>query len=82
MLGLMVELPKTGKLLLAGDAVYNRENIGPPVRLAGNMYDAAGFVRTIEWTVDFAARADAQLWYGHDEEQFSGLIKSDEGYYE
>ncbi|MDR1589727.1 MAG: N-acyl homoserine lactonase family protein [Oscillospiraceae bacterium] len=82
MLGLFVELPKTGKLLLAGDAVYNRENVGPPVRLAGNMYDADGFVRTIEWAADFAAETGAQLWYGHDEEQFAGLIKSTAGYYE
>ncbi|MDR2358081.1 MAG: N-acyl homoserine lactonase family protein [Oscillospiraceae bacterium] len=82
MLGLLVDLPKTGKLLLAGDAVYNRENVGPPVRLAGNMYDADGFVRTIEWAVEFTATTGARLWYGHDEEQFAGLIKSTEGYYE
>jgi glyoxylase-like metal-dependent hydrolase (beta-lactamase superfamily II) len=82
MLGLLVDLPKTGKILLAGDAVYNRENVGPPVKLAGNMHDAGGFVRTIEWAVDFAAQSNAQLWYGHDEAQFAGLIKSTEGYYE
>jgi glyoxylase-like metal-dependent hydrolase (beta-lactamase superfamily II) len=81
MLGLLVDLPETGKLLLAGDAVYNRENAGPPVRLAGNMYDAVGFVRTIEWAVDFSAKNGAQLWYGHDEEQFAGLIKSSAGHY-
>jgi glyoxylase-like metal-dependent hydrolase (beta-lactamase superfamily II) len=82
MLGLMADMPKTGKILLAGDAVYNRENVGPPVRLAGNMYDADGFVRTIEWAVGHAARSGARLWYGHDEEQFGTLIKSTDGYYD
>jgi len=82
MLGLLVELPKTGKILLAGDAVYNHENAGPPVKLAGNMYDKDGFVSTIESVVKYAGDIGAQLWYGHDEEQYSRLIKSTEGYYE
>jgi glyoxylase-like metal-dependent hydrolase (beta-lactamase superfamily II) len=82
MLGLLVELPKTGKILLAGDAVYNHENVGPPVRLAGNVYDKNGFVSTIERVVRYAEDIGARLWYGHDEEQFANLIKSTEGYYE
>jgi glyoxylase-like metal-dependent hydrolase (beta-lactamase superfamily II) len=81
MLGLLVDLPGAGKILCAGDAVYNRENVGPPIRLAGNMVDADGFVRAIERISALAGELGAQLWYGHDEEQFASLIKSTEGYY-
>lgn len=81
MLGLLVDLPVTGKILLAGDAVYNRENVGPPVRPAGNMYDANGFTRTIERVSDYAASIGASLWYGHDDEQFGNMIKSTDGCY-
>jgi glyoxylase-like metal-dependent hydrolase (beta-lactamase superfamily II) len=82
MLGLLVDLPNTGKILLAGDAVYNHENVGPPVRLAGNMYDRDGFVATIEGVTKYAKDIGAQLWYGHDEAQFNSFIKSTEGYYD
>ncbi|MDR2089841.1 MAG: N-acyl homoserine lactonase family protein [Clostridiales Family XIII bacterium] len=82
MLGLLVELPKTGKILLAGDAVYNRENVGPPVRLPGNVFDREGFVRSVESIVRRAKDEGALLWYGHDEAQFAALLKSPAGYYE
>jgi glyoxylase-like metal-dependent hydrolase (beta-lactamase superfamily II) len=82
MLGLLIELPKSGKLLFAGDAVYNSENVGPPVRLPGNVYDAAGFVGSIERIVARAKNEGALLLYGHDEAQFARLVKSTEGYYE
>jgi glyoxylase-like metal-dependent hydrolase (beta-lactamase superfamily II) len=82
MLGLLIDLPKTGKIILASDAVYNRENVGPPVKVAGNMYDRDGFIRTIEKVTAYADKIGAQLWYGHDEPQFAALIKSPNGYYE
>ncbi|MDR2771838.1 MAG: N-acyl homoserine lactonase family protein [Clostridiales Family XIII bacterium] len=82
MLGLLVELSKTGKVLLAGDAVYNRENAGPPVRLPGNVCDREGFIRTVRRIVRRAKDENALLWYGHDEAQFAALIKSTEGCYE
>jgi glyoxylase-like metal-dependent hydrolase (beta-lactamase superfamily II) len=81
MLGLLLELPKTGKILIAGDAVYNRENVGPPVRLPGNLCDREGFIRTVERIVLRAKDEGAMLWYGHDEAQFAELIKSTEGCY-
>ncbi|MDR2355939.1 MAG: N-acyl homoserine lactonase family protein [Clostridiales Family XIII bacterium] len=82
MLGLLADLPRTGKILLAGDAIYNRENVGPPVRLPGNVCDKDGFVRSVERIVRRARDENALLWYGHDEAQFAGLIKSTEGCYD
>jgi glyoxylase-like metal-dependent hydrolase (beta-lactamase superfamily II) len=82
MLGLLADLPRTGKILLAGDAVYNRENVGPPVRLPGNVYDREGFVRSVEGIAARAGDEGALLWYGHDEAQFAALLKSPEGFYE
>jgi glyoxylase-like metal-dependent hydrolase (beta-lactamase superfamily II) len=81
MLGLLAALPKTGKILLAGDAVYNRENVGPPVRLPGNVCDREGFILSVARIVTRARDEGALLWYGHDEAQFAALIKSQEGFY-
>lgn len=82
MLGLHVELPGEGGIILASDAVYSAENYGPPIKIPGIIYDSLGYIRTVERIKEYAKRTNSQVWFGHDAEQFETLIKSTEGYYE
>lgn len=82
MLGLFVQLAEHGNLILASDAIYTSENIGPPIRIPGIIYDSVGYTATVERILQMANERNARVWYGHDRRQFSELIKSTEGYYE
>lgn len=81
-LGLLLDLPKSGKKLLVSDAIYTRENVGPPVRVPGICFDREAWQATLENTIRLAEELKAEIWYGHDLEQFKGMIKSTEGCYE
>jgi N-acyl homoserine lactone hydrolase len=82
MLGLYVELPEKGNIILASDAIYTAESYGPPVKPPGIIYDSVGFVKTVERIRRIAHETKAEVWFGHDAEQFKAFRKSDEGYYE
>jgi glyoxylase-like metal-dependent hydrolase (beta-lactamase superfamily II) len=82
MLGLLIELEKSGNVILASDAIYTKENVGPPMRLPGIMYDSLGYGNTIKYLTDLANKRSAQIWYGHDRVQFAGLLKSPEAHYD
>ena len=82
MLGLLVELPSSGNILLVADAIYTQTNFGPPLRMPGILYDSIGVAATIEKIRDLAKEKNATIWFGHDAEQFASLIKSTEGCYE
>ena len=82
MLGLLIELPKTGNVILTSDAVYCEDNIGPPVKLPGVIRDPEGYKKILNYIQQVSAEYNAVLWYGHDMAQFNGLVKSDQGYYE
>lgn len=80
MLGLAVDLPRTGPVLLVSDAIYGRENYGPPVKPSGFMYDRIGYLRTIERIRRLAGRSGAKVWFGHDPQQFAELRRGADGY--
>ena len=82
MLGLHIEMPETGGIILASDTIYTAESYGPPVRPPGIMYDSIGYRNTVERIRTLAARTKSQVWFGHDANQFKELRKSTEGYYE
>jgi N-acyl homoserine lactone hydrolase len=82
MLGLLLELPKSGNVILTSDAIYCRENLGPPIRLPGVIRDPEGYRKTLNRILQVAEEHSAELWFGHDMAQFSELVKSDEGYYD
>lgn len=81
-LGLHIELPGHGNVLLASDALYTEESYGPPVKPPGILYDSVGYNSTVERIREFATRNDSEIWFGHDSKQFKSFIKSTEGYYE
>ncbi|PES95262.1 MBL fold metallo-hydrolase [Priestia megaterium] len=82
MIGLVIDLPGTGNLLLASDAIYTAESYGPPVKPPGILYDSIGYMSTVEYIRSLAKQHNATIWYGHDEKQFKSLVKSTEGYYD
>lgn len=82
MLGLLIELANTGNIIITSDAIYCKENAGPPIRLPGIIYDPEGYRRTLNKILEIAKKYNAKLWYGHDMEQFNRLVKSDKGYYD
>jgi glyoxylase-like metal-dependent hydrolase (beta-lactamase superfamily II) len=77
---LLVRLPKTGAVLLSGDAVHfrsNWENRGVPV----NNTDQEETRKSMQKMADLLAREKAQLWINHDKAQRDGL-KLAPAYYE
>ena len=82
LLGLHIELPGTGGIILASDAVYSSENYGPPVKIPGIIYDSIGYLNAVEKIKKYADRTNSQVWFGHDPEQFRAFIKSTDGFYE
>lgn len=82
MLGLHIEMPETGGIILASDTIYTAESYGPPVKPPGIIYDSIGYRNTVERIRTLATRTNSQVWFGHDDNQFKQFRKSTEGYYE
>lgn len=82
MLGLHINLPETGGIILASDAIYTAESYGPPVKPPGILYDSVGYNSTVERIRRIAQETNSDVWFGHDAAQFSKFRKSTEGYYE
>lgn len=82
MLGLYVKMPEKGPIILASDAIYTAENVGPPAKLPGAVYDSVGWHKTLRRICLLAKETGAEVWHGHDADQFKQLRKSTEGYYE
>ncbi|UWG96354.1 N-acyl homoserine lactonase family protein [Dehalobacter sp. DCM] len=82
MLGLLIELPKAGNIILTSDAIYCRENAGPPVRLPGLVFDKEGYIHTVDRIHELAKKYHAQIWFSHDQAQYLEIIHPSKGYYE
>jgi N-acyl homoserine lactone hydrolase len=77
---LLVKLPKTGALLLTGDAVHfksNWENRGVP----SNNFDKDKTVASMQRMADVLAKEKAQLWINHDKAQ-RDTLKLSPNFYE
>jgi N-acyl homoserine lactone hydrolase len=82
MLGLHVQMPETGGIILASDAIYTAESYGPPIKPPGIIYDSLGYANAVEKIRRLAKETNSQVWFGHDSNQFARFIKSTEGCYE
>lgn len=82
MIGLHVNMPETGGIILASDAIYTAESFGPPVKPPGIIYDSLGYTNAVERIRRLAKETNSQVWFGHDPVQFKQFRKSTEGYYE
>jgi N-acyl homoserine lactone hydrolase len=77
---LLVKLPKTGAVLLSGDAVHFKENWeNRRVPEANDSKDKT--VASMQRMADLMAKEKAQLWINHDKAQRDGQRVSPE-YYE
>ena len=82
MMGLLVELPNSGNIILAADAINTSVNYGPPIRYPGLAYDTIGYYKTIRRIKALAREKKAQVWFGHDIDQFLELRKAPDFYYD
>ncbi len=80
-LGLMVHLKNSGTLIFPSDALYSRENYGPPPRISGIFYDSINFFKTIEKIRKLEKKYDAQVMFSHDIGFFQ-TMKLTPGYYD
>ncbi|MDR3363530.1 MAG: N-acyl homoserine lactonase family protein [Clostridiales Family XIII bacterium] len=71
--GLYVELPRSGNFLFTADALYRSENLGPPIRIPGLIYDSISYVKSAELIAGYAAKTKATIIFGHDKRQFATL---------
>lgn len=82
MLGLQIDMPETGGIILASDAIYTAESFGPPIKPPGIIYDSIGYSSAVEKIRRIAKETNSDVWFGHDANQFKSFRKSTEGYYE
>ena len=77
---LLVHLPKTGWVILTGDAVHLKENWDAR-RVPGMNADKDKTVTSMQRLADLTAEQGAQLWINHDKTQSDALLHASR-YYE
>lgn len=60
-------------LIFPSDAMYGSDNLGPPARPPGVIYDSVGFRETADRLVFMRDRRPSLLIFPHDPEQFASL---------
>src|SRR5947209_618911 len=76
---LLVKLPKTGEVLLTGDAVHFQDNFDNR-RVPGGNTDKDQTVASMQRIADFLSKEQAKLWINHDKVQTDQLKHSPEFY--
>jgi glyoxylase-like metal-dependent hydrolase (beta-lactamase superfamily II) len=66
LLGLMVHLKQEGTLIFPSDALYCKENYGPPTKMSGIVHDSVSFRNSIEKIRALQKRYDAKVMFSHD----------------
>ncbi len=77
---LLVKLPKTGAIILSGDAAHFKENFDSR-RIPAMNVDKDQTVASMQRLADIAAKDHAQLWINHDKAQ-GDMLKYAPGFYE
>jgi len=70
----------TRTLVFPSDSMYAAENMGPPVRLPGVIYDSVGFRETADRLQLMRDECGAVIVFPHDPVQFSTLATAPEWY--
>lgn len=60
-------------LIFPSDAMYSSENLGPPARQSGMVYDSVGFRETVDRLIFMRDRRPSLVIFPHDPEQFQSL---------
>lgn len=77
---LLVKLPKTGSVLLTGDAAHFKDNWDTP-RAPVQNFDKEATVKSVEKLRGIAATSKAQVWINHDAAQ-TATLKMSPAYYD
>ena len=80
--GLSVNLSDEGNFLFTADALYRSENLGPPVRIPGLIFDSLGYVKSANYIAEYAEKNNAKIIFGHDKKQFASLKIAPSDYYQ
>ncbi|HWF93557.1 MAG TPA: MBL fold metallo-hydrolase, partial [Xanthobacteraceae bacterium] len=76
---LVVKLPKTGTVILSGDAVHFKDNFDNRRVPAGNT-DKDQTLASMQRIADFLSKEQAKLWINHDKVQSDTLKHAPEFY--
>jgi N-acyl homoserine lactone hydrolase len=72
-MALRVDLPDSGTVLFASDAVFLEENYGPPATGAALIQDSVKWFASVEKIRSIASSTDATIVFGHDAKQLTTL---------
>ncbi len=76
---LMVDLPKTGWILLSGDVAHFQDNFDNR-RVPGGNTDKSASVASMEHVAELLAKYHAQFWINHDAKQAASIRHAPEFY--
>lgn len=82
MMGLEVELEKSGAIILASDSIYCQENFYPDFHPLGITFDSAGARGTLERIYWRSKEKKAQVFFGHDSKQAGSLKLAPNEFYD
>jgi len=81
-LGVMVKLDKEGTFIFTSDAIYTKENYGPPSVRPGIIYDSITCDKTVEKVRKLEKMTNATMMFGHDYEDVTTKWKLAPLFYE
>ena len=76
---LMVDLPKTGWILLSGDVAHFQDNFDNRCVPGGNT-DKSALVASMEHVAELLAKYHARFWINHDAKQAASIRHAPEFY--
>ena len=79
---MLVELPKSGNVLITSDAVYRGESWGPPAVGSAIAWSSLAWEASVEKLRRIAAKHDARVLFGHDAVQMGEMRSRGEWVYE
>lgn len=80
-MALRVDLPDSGTLVFANDAIYMRESYGPPPVGAAIVWDNRKWLASVEKIRGIAERTGGTVIFGHDPEQLTQLRLAPDAHY-
>jgi glyoxylase-like metal-dependent hydrolase (beta-lactamase superfamily II) len=82
-MGILFDLPNTGPLLYAGDAVFAGANYGPPAIGPGSAWSTVAWFESLEKVRRLADEREARVVFGHDSEMvYNDLLLAPDHYYD
>lgn len=80
-MSLQVDLPEDGTKIFTSDAVYLEDSWGPPAVGAAIVWDNIAWLESVEKLRRIAEDTNAEVIFGHDEQQKENLTFAPNGFY-